>query len=818
MADEIKKDVSLVPSGMADRKQWVAWKYVQKDEKGKPDKMPYTMQGKMSGWQNISSLTHGNYEEAVKFKSKGGYDGIGFVFTKDDPFVFIDLDNCFEGGKPNELAQKVLELAGNTYSEVSPSGKGLHIFGIGTLEKALKPSHGKFEVYPHGRFSTVTEEEVENEGLLGDIQPAIDYLQGLDNEQKKTTSSGTNNLAIVEGSRNNSLYKEMCRFYMCEARIEEDFTEELKQRGLSYALKFVKDKMPSPIEVTEIHDANDNAFTYSKRDFDSTKKKSFYPPVGFDGKEIQECMTEVFLVDEIVLPELQGQVKYLEDTGEWAVFDTSEQKDGYHKNQWRINVPSKVKHMVATVLKDKPLERLKANYPTVFTPDSSGDSGASKFAAFVKRWGYGYQQNKGITQVMSLFQCNQQISARSSEFDTRKVGHYFPVNNGVIDLKTGELFDITPEMMITRRAGVHDGYDGINYIPTAACQKWELFIDQITCGDRELAKFLQRLLGYVMSAGNPERKLFTGYGVGRNGKSTILNVAANILGKASDGGFFRQIPITTFTKKQYESNGEELTYAVKARLAVASESSECRSFDEGIIKAITGNEEVTYRKMRVGTLNDTPDFTIIICTNHPLKFSGTDQAMVDRVMQIPFNYRVPEGQQNKNLTNELLEEREGILAWMVQGAIDYAKHGLGTCEAVEAATKAYIRENNSVALFLEDCIRVLPPASIGIRIQVKDMYSKYEEHCNEQGGRLLSIKSFAAELKKLNFNTQLSGGKTYWTGVEFIKPDRESENSQVGFTPELDRESKNSPGGFIELDRESKNSSDKWYDQEEPPF
>lgn len=771
MTNKIKEDAnSLVPFEMANRKQWVVWKYVQKPGKDKPDKMPYTMKGESSDWSNISSSTHGSYEDALKFKSSRGYDGIGFVFTKDDPFVFIDLDNCFEGDEPNELAQKVLKLAGNTYSEVSPSGKGLHIFGTGKLERAIKPQHGKFEVYSSGRFSTVTENGVENDSRSGDIQPAIDYLQRLDNEQKITTSSGTNNLVILKGSRNNSLYKEMCRFYMCKANPEEGFTAELKEQGLSYALKFVKDKMPSPLEVTEIHQTNDNAFNYCEKDFDPSKKARINPETG---KDIQESMTEVFLVDKIVAPEFSGQVRYLGDTEEWAVFDTSN-IGGSPKNQWIIGKPAKtkIKHMVKTVLKDTPLERLRNDHPAVFNPVSAGDKGALRLKSSVERWAYGYQQNKNIAQVVSLFQCNQQISARSSEFDTRKVGYYFPVANGVIDLKTGGLFDYSPEMMITRRAGIHEQYDGINYKPNTKCPKWEIFINQITCGDSSLAEYLQRLFGYVMSAGNPERKLFTFYGEGKNGKSTVVNVVANILGRASEGGFFRQIPVTTFTKKQYDSNGEELTHAVKARLGVASESGECRTLDEAIIKNITGNEEIAYRKLHTGTLTAIPDFTVVILTNHPLKFSATDQAMVDRVVQVPFNYRVPEGDENKNLLPELLAEREGVLAWMVKGAVQYAEKGLGTCDAVEAATKAYVKENNSVALFLEDCIRRLLEGAIG-RIQAKEMHTRYVEYCKEKGIHPLSSISFGKELDKLGFQNQKSGGKTYWLGVAFL-----SEGSQ----------------------------------------
>lgn len=404
---------------------------------------------------------------------------------------------------------------------------------------------------------------------------------------------------------------------------------------------------------------------------------------------------------------------------------------------------------------------LKEAFPEVFKP--SNEEG-KKLLEKVTRWALRYQQNSNINQVVELFSSEPRIGATFSEFDNRKVGNYFPVNNGVIDLKTGKLFDYTPEMRISRRAGIHDQYDGIDYEPNATCPKWEEFIHQITCGDSSLALFIQRLLGYVLSAGNPERKVFTLYGDGRNGKSTLLKVVTNITGRTSDNGFARQRPITTFTKKQFESNGEEFSNAMKARLAVASESGEDKSLDEALIKTITGDEEVAYRKLYVGTVTATADFTIMIATNHPLKFSATDQAMVDRVVQVPFDFRIAADEVNKNLTSELLEEREGILTWLVNGAVDSATKGLGTCDAVERATKAYLKENNSVATFADECVK--RSDSSHERVQAKTMHDCYVHFCKERNISWLSLKCFGKNFEKIGYTKQVVSGRTLWFNVK----------------------------------------------------
>lgn len=765
---------SLIPQEMKDRCQWIVWKFEQKDEQKKPAKMPFNLKGSGLKWSEPTMETHGTYEQAMAVleqskTTSSPYEGIGFVFTKDDPFVFIDLDKCFEGDKPNELAQKVLGLAGATYSEISPSGRGLHIFGTGKLAKALKPTHGKFEAYSYGRFSTVTEEGVENEGLLGDVQQAISYLQSLcDNQSNPSKDSKVipfkGQVVVEEGGRNNALSQEMGRYYFKQVKSKEDFTEDLKKKGVQHAREFCKTHMPDPLSDQEIVETAKKSFHQCLEDFDPTKKSG--GTVSFDGVSIFECMTEVFLVNEIVSPELAGQVRFLEDLGEdgqWAIWDQSP-KNGVPRNQWIIGVPSKVKHMVSVVLASRPLEVLKRDYPQVFEP-TRGDEDAKKLKNKVEKWAYSYRQNRNISQVVSLFQCDQKISARYSQFDSRKVGNLFPVDNGVIDLRTGDIFDHTPEMMITRRAGVSGQYDGILYKSMATCPKWEEFVDQITCGDKELAGYLQRLCGYVMSAGNPERKIITFYGEGRNGKTTLIKVISKIMGDASDGGFSRKIPITALLKKQFDSNGEEMVLAMKARFAYSSESDEGKAFNQALLKDISGGGTIAPRQLRVGTINGEPDFTLVIDTNFPIAFSATDQAMVDRVVQIPFDWRVPDELVNPNLESDLLKEREGILAWMVRGAVEYAKNGLGKCGAVERATKAYVRDNNSVALFLEDCVRT---GTVG-RIQAGDMHGRYKTYCEEQGARSLPMKSFNKELLKLNYKTCQSGGRTYWLGVQFIE-------------------------------------------------
>ena len=151
-----------IPEELRARPQWVCWRYEDRD--GKPTKPPFQTDGSRADSTDPGTWT--TYENA--FAARGDFDGIGSVFSGDDPHVGIDLDDCFIDGQPKPAAAAVL-LALDSYSEISPSGNGvkvwvradLNLTGLNLNGKWGKrtnkaPWGGKAEVYAAGRFFTVT--------------------------------------------------------------------------------------------------------------------------------------------------------------------------------------------------------------------------------------------------------------------------------------------------------------------------------------------------------------------------------------------------------------------------------------------------------------------------------------------------------------------------------------------------------------------------------------------------------------------------------------------------------------------------------------
>ena len=159
-------------------KQWVCWKLIS------AKKIPFTPFGKSVSSHEDASEQWSDYEsccreaEHPKYKNQHhGLDGIGFVFSGDDPYVGIDLDNCRDPGtgKINEFATEVIKTM-DTYTEISQSGKGVHMIAIGHhMEKGHNSP--KIEMYSHRRYfiftgnhlggtpDTINERTLQSEGL-----------------------------------------------------------------------------------------------------------------------------------------------------------------------------------------------------------------------------------------------------------------------------------------------------------------------------------------------------------------------------------------------------------------------------------------------------------------------------------------------------------------------------------------------------------------------------------------------------------------------------------------------------------------------------
>jgi hypothetical protein len=173
----------VVPDDLRERDQWVLWRY--EERKGKATKVPYqeihrpASSTDPSTWASFEVVT-GEWRRAPS-----QYAGPGFVFSADDPFCGIDLDDCLNGdGTLKPWARGIVERFSDTYMEISPSGAGLKIWARGSIPANLagaNVSDGQIEIYDHARYFAVTGRifrgaPLEVEDHAADVQALYDHL------------------------------------------------------------------------------------------------------------------------------------------------------------------------------------------------------------------------------------------------------------------------------------------------------------------------------------------------------------------------------------------------------------------------------------------------------------------------------------------------------------------------------------------------------------------------------------------------------------------------------------------------------------------
>lgn len=151
-------------------KQWCLWRYEDVGA-AKPTKVPYSVNGKPANVNDIS--TWSSFEDCIRRFNAGGYSGIGFIFSDNDPYTFIDLDDA-EGD--DAILQRQLKVYHefSSYSEVSPSGKGLHIIVKGVVPAGRRRS--KIEIYSSQRYATMTGNVYNNQNIINDRQELLTQL------------------------------------------------------------------------------------------------------------------------------------------------------------------------------------------------------------------------------------------------------------------------------------------------------------------------------------------------------------------------------------------------------------------------------------------------------------------------------------------------------------------------------------------------------------------------------------------------------------------------------------------------------------------
>lgn len=198
-----------IPLELKELDQWVCWKTEVRD--GKPTKPPRMTTGEMADSSDPATWT--SFEKAQAGYENGNaegvrpsgriaprFDGIGFVFSADDDLCGIDLDKCrdAETGEIQEWADNWIQKL-NSYTEVSPSGKGVHVI-IKGKKKGDAARKDKIEIYDKVRYFTITGNVLNGHLVVENRQAELDELYNIlfAAEKEKDISRGETQTSHVQ--------------------------------------------------------------------------------------------------------------------------------------------------------------------------------------------------------------------------------------------------------------------------------------------------------------------------------------------------------------------------------------------------------------------------------------------------------------------------------------------------------------------------------------------------------------------------------------------------------------------------------------------
>lgn len=745
-----------IPAELKALPQWILWKFETRN--GKQTKVPCQVTGEMA--QANNRRTWSTFATAVKFYLEGDYDGIGFVFSRQDNYIGIDIDKCVVDGKTNAFATEIIDTL-DSYTEFSPSEKGIHIIIKGSLPQSVlgtgrkNTKHG-LEIYSYGRFFTFTG----NRENSNDVYDRTDELAEVFEQYFDDSDiQGRVNLAEFEKDEiklsNDALWDRMFRskngdeirsLYNGSLINEDHSASDLalcnylafwtgnsatRMDSMFRETSLIRDKW----DVIHFSDTNE---TYGERTIgkaiSSTSStildnKQQFEEFSFDfinedvAAVVEDKPKRKFKLTELgnaerIAYEYGHVIKFVNDIG-WFIWDGK---------RWRIDTKKEIERITAKVLRSL---------------SKSDDESEAKWARMCER------RNVRMNSIKDLMPL---VPGERQEFDKHKF--LFNVENGVVDLKTGKLLQHDRELGLTKITNTV-------FDENAKCPEWLNFLDQIFLGDKPLIEYMQRLIGYSLTGDISEQIMMFLVGGGSNGKSTFINIIKDLM-----GDYGRQAKSDTFIKKKESGANNDIARLVGSRFVSAIESEEGEKLADSFVKQITGGEPVLARFLRQEFFEFIPEFKVFFTTNHKPIIGGLDEGIWRRVKLIPFNLSLPAHKRDKRLPEKLSLEMPGILNWAIEGCMKWQQDGLKEPKVVAEATGKYKDDMDILAPFLDEVCYVDERENDSIMIEAKELYNTYERWCFNSGERSLGNRSFYRMLETKGFGkTKGTGNKTFLTGI-----------------------------------------------------
>jgi putative DNA primase/helicase len=727
-----------LPAKIKENAGFLLWRL--EEVKGRTTKVPYNIKGYHADVTKRSSYS--SFQKAMEAYGSGEYGGLNIFVER--TFSAVDIDDCIQDGKLSDLAEDLIRRL-DSYTEISPSGKGIRII-IDTsaveFDKTRYYANNRnlgLEVYTEKKSMSVTGDVIRNKPVRVCGEEFIDLMEEyMRKPEKKAESSGApvsllSDKDAISKAMNASNGEKFRRLWDGDDSGYPSHSEA--ELALCSLLAFYcggdMDQMDRIYRQSSLCGEKWDREDYRKRTLQKAVSgiREFYKPLetssaeedfGGIGKKLQDLdvvNNKRYSGNDLGFGRLfadifKGIARFVPERKRWYVFNG---------RKWCADEAG----LLVTELGKDLSDALLVYASTV-------KDGAKRKC--VVEWCMKWVQRKFrdiyIKEAQSVYPLSMEA------FDTRK--DYFNCYNCTLDLATGEAHPHRAEDYITKMSETV-------YDPSASFPRWDRFIDEIMSGDREKARFLQKTRGYALSANRPFECAFFDYGeTSRNGKGTLAESILRVMGDY--GASVR--PETLAQKNQVNSHAptEDLARLKGIRYAVVPEPKKGMVLDAGLFKSMSGNDTLNVRFLNENSFEFRPEYALYVNMNHLPVINDMTVFESGRVVIIPFNRHFREEEQDRNLKSDFArpEVQSAILNWLLEGYRILREEGLEKPQSVKDAVEAYYYDSNKIARFVEDRLT----KDFEGEERTSEVYEAYRDWCCENGCHVENCRNFLAEIRR----------------------------------------------------------------------
>lgn len=344
--------------------------------------------------------------------------------------------------------------------------------------------------------------------------------------------------------------------------------------------------------------------------------------------------------------------------------------------------------------------------------------------------------------------------------------HRLATPDGTVDLRActitppSQLHYITKACRVSPAAGARPVFDR--------------FMRDICLEDQALIDYHQRALGSTLSGALTDHWILFWIGSGRNGKNTLGDLIAWIL-----GDYAKTISSDTLMSSMSGAkHPTDLASLRGVRLAIASEVAEGAYWDDARIKSLTGDETISARFMRQDYFEFRRTHKHLIFGNNRPMLRVVDDALKARLHVVPFKANFSGDAGDPDMPNKLRAEAPQILQWLIDGHELWAEEGtLRRCTAVQEETDRYFDSQSTPDLWIEECcIRDLP-GEVPHETESTALYASFKAWKDARGEKGMS-KTRWGEWMAPRF-TKHKNNIMFYEGLR-LNPDTQPESRKSG--------------------------------------